>query len=140
MKLRTLVAAVTLALGASLPAHAIIVTDNNNATDLVNAIIGTGITVQGTPTLTFNTDKPAGTFTGGAGSVGFDSGIVLTTGTTDSSRARTVRVAVRAAERPRHSSLTSLPLRTKYFFSMCLGQRNTTRSSTLVLTTPFNSC
>lgn len=62
-------------------AQAVLVTNNTNAVALAAAITGAGITVSNA-TLTTNTDLPSGTFTGGAASVGFDSGIVLTTGTT----------------------------------------------------------
>lgn len=55
-----------------------IVTTTNNATTLVNAIIGPGITVVGTPTYTGNATQ-SGTFTNG-GNIGFDAGILLTTG------------------------------------------------------------
>ncbi|HZN25952.1 MAG TPA: choice-of-anchor L domain-containing protein, partial [Burkholderiales bacterium] len=81
MKLKSVCAALA-AFGVVAPAHAVLVTNTTDASTLVNAIIGPGITVVGTPTLTFDTVLPAGTFTGGATSVGFESGIVLTTGTT----------------------------------------------------------
>jgi hypothetical protein len=65
-------------------AHALVVTAETDATNLANAIAGPGVTISnailtvgGAPTLPAAT----GTFTGGAASVGFDSGIVLTTGT-----------------------------------------------------------
>ena len=74
--------ALTAAFCAVAPAHAIVVTDNTNAAALASAIGGAGITISN-PTLTFDTVKPSGTFTGGGSSVGFASGIVLTTGTTD---------------------------------------------------------
>lgn len=75
-------AALITTFGVIAPAHAIVVTDTTDATALANAILGPGVTIVGTPSLTFNTAQPAGTFTGGATSVGFGSGIVLTTGTT----------------------------------------------------------
>lgn len=60
----------------------IVVTPNSNATDLVNAILGTGITVSN-QTLSTDTTDGVGTFTGGNSSgLGFDTGIVLTTGVT----------------------------------------------------------
>lgn len=80
MKKILLLTTITLAVCA--PAHAIVVTDSTNATALANAIAGGGISISNA-SLTYNTAKPAGTFTGGASSVGFESGIVLTTGTTD---------------------------------------------------------
>lgn len=82
MKLKSVCAALA-AVGVFAPAHAVVVTNTTDANTLVNAIIGAGITIVGTPTLTFNTVSPAGTFTGGGTAVGFASGIVLTTGTTD---------------------------------------------------------
>lgn len=79
MKTTLLAAAVALAMSA--PAHAIVVTNNSVAADLASAIVGSDVVISNA-TLTYNTDLPSGTFTGGAGSVGFDNGIVLTTGTT----------------------------------------------------------
>ena len=61
-----------------------VVTANVNASALASAIAGSGITVSNA---SFTTDSTrtqgdvAGTFTGGASTVGFGSGIVLTTGT-----------------------------------------------------------
>jgi len=62
-----------------------VVTANVNASALASAIAGSGVTVSNA---SFNTDSTrstegdvAGTFTGGASTVGFGSGIVLTTGT-----------------------------------------------------------
>ncbi len=59
-----------------------VVTANTTANDLANAIGGTGVTISNA---VFTTNTPggngAGTFTGGASTVGFDSGIALTTGT-----------------------------------------------------------
>ena len=60
-------------------AYAIAVSPTTDANTLANAIIGPGITVVGTPTLVGIPDQQA-TFTGGAGSVGFDDGIALTSG------------------------------------------------------------
>jgi hypothetical protein len=74
----SLVALCTMGMGA---AHAVVVTNETNATALANAIVGAGVTISNA-VLTTNTDLPSGTFTGGASSVGFESGIVLTTGTT----------------------------------------------------------
>ena len=71
-------------LAALLPlasAQAISVTANNNANDLVSAILGSGITVSGAPTYTGGA-LASGTFTGGlAAGIGIDSGILLTSGT-----------------------------------------------------------
>lgn len=74
-------AALTLA-GLASGAHAISVTNNTDATALANYIAGSGITISNA-VLTYDTTSPSGIFTGGAGSIGFDSGIALTTGTTD---------------------------------------------------------
>lgn len=71
-----------LAALACAPAFAINVTQNINAGQLANAIAGTGVTISNA-SLTYDTAQPSGTFTDGAGSVGFGTGIVLTTGTTD---------------------------------------------------------
>jgi hypothetical protein len=62
-------------------ANAVVVTNETNATALANAIVGTGVTISNA-VLTTDTAAPSATFTGGAASVGFESGIVLTTGTT----------------------------------------------------------
>lgn len=53
------------------------VTLNNNATALANAIAGSGITVSNA---TLTTNAQSGTFTNGNSTIGFDSGVVLTTG------------------------------------------------------------
>lgn len=71
-----LAAAVVLAANA---AQAVVVTASNSATTLANAIAGSGITVSNA-TLSSASSTGSGTFTGGAASVGFDSGILLTTG------------------------------------------------------------
>ena len=55
------------------------VTTNTNALALANAITGSGITIIGA-TLTTDTTAGNGTFTGGTSTVGFDAGVVLTTG------------------------------------------------------------
>lgn len=78
---KILVSAVA-AIGFSSAAQALVITDNFNATSLANAIAGAGVTVSNA-SLVYNTAKPSATFSGGSSSVGFDSGIVLTTGTTD---------------------------------------------------------
>jgi hypothetical protein len=62
-------------------AHALDVTPESDAADLVNTILGSGISVSGTPTYT-GAAGAAGTFTGGVASgIGIESGIVLTSGT-----------------------------------------------------------
>jgi hypothetical protein len=75
----------TLALSSlsiAAPARSVTVNGNSNPSSLVNTLLGSnsGITVVGTPTLTGAT-LASGTFTGGNdGSIGLDSGIVLSTG------------------------------------------------------------
>ncbi|MBI5256062.1 MAG: choice-of-anchor L domain-containing protein [Burkholderiales bacterium] len=74
-----LAAAVVLATSG---AQAVVVTNNANATQLAATIVGSGISVSNA-VLTTNAPQPAtGTFTGGANSVGFADGVVLTNGTT----------------------------------------------------------
>jgi hypothetical protein len=68
-----------LALIFSLSSLAATITPTSDATTLVNAILGPGITLVGTPTLIGVTNQQ-GTFTGATAAVGFDSGIVLTSG------------------------------------------------------------
>jgi MYXO-CTERM domain-containing protein len=75
------IAAACALVAAAAGAQAITVVNSNDATALANAIAGSGIVVSNA-VLTFNTAQPSGTFTGGAASVGFESGVVLTTGTT----------------------------------------------------------
>lgn len=81
MKSKLAYVAAAIALGVSAQANAISVNASTDATALANAIIGTGITIVGTPTLTTATPTAAGTFSGGGTAVGFNSGVVLTTGT-----------------------------------------------------------
>lgn len=87
MKESKLVRALTIAAAVSLASAGTafatpVVTGNTNAQDLADAIAGSGITVTNA---TFNTDgganDVAGTFTNGSATVGFEDGIVLTTGT-----------------------------------------------------------
>lgn len=80
MKKSVLVGAIVAALGS--PAHALTVTSSNNALALATALAGSGVSISNV-TLSAASATGAGTFTGAAGSVGFDSGVVLTTGTTD---------------------------------------------------------
>jgi hypothetical protein len=56
-----------------------IMAPNTDATQLVGNIIGPGVTIYGTPTLTGVTNQQ-GSFTSGSATVGFDSGVVLSTG------------------------------------------------------------
>ena len=68
-----------IALIFSLTSLAATITPTSDATTLVNAILGPGITLVGTPTLIGVTNQQ-GTFIGATAAVGFDSGIVLTSG------------------------------------------------------------
>ena len=68
--------ALTVAAGA---ANALSVTPNTNATDLANALIGTGVSLVGAPTFTGGAVQ-AGTFTGGAAEFGINQGVVLSSG------------------------------------------------------------
>ena len=76
MKSLSLAAALSL---AATTASALTVQQNNNASALVSSILGQGVTVVGTPTLS-GAPSQFGTFGNGNASVGFDSGIVLSTG------------------------------------------------------------
>lgn len=78
-KFSALVAALTMSLAAS-SASALVVSASNDATALANALGGSGITISNA-TLSAASATGAGTFTGGAASVGFNSGVLLTTGT-----------------------------------------------------------
>jgi hypothetical protein len=78
-KLRSLVAG-ALALLVAGSASAMVVTSTNDANALATAIGGSGVTISGA-TLSTASGTAAGTFTGAAGAIGFDSGVLLTTGT-----------------------------------------------------------
>lgn len=77
MKLYIAAASIALAMASS--AHAIVVTTTSDATQLVETILGNGISIVGTPVLT---GQPAqfGVFEDGGAQVDFDEGIVLSTG------------------------------------------------------------
>ena len=60
-------------------AHAISVTQNNNAAQLANQLLGPGVSLVGAPSLTGGAIQ-AGTFTNGTSEVGFFSGVVLSSG------------------------------------------------------------
>lgn len=80
-KIKKLVLMAALAL--PLPAMALTVTNNTNGADLANAIAGSGITMSNIAFTSNTGTVGAGTFTGGnASGLGFDTGVVLTTGTT----------------------------------------------------------
>ena len=83
--LSRIVALMSATILAGFPAHAIVVTPTGNATTLVNTLLGPGVTLVGTPTLTggnlANSNSSAGTFTSGLTTgIGIDSGVLLTTG------------------------------------------------------------
>ncbi|MFA9460154.1 choice-of-anchor L domain-containing protein [Thiohalorhabdus methylotrophus] len=74
--------ALFLLLAGTGSAHAIAVSPTDDASTLVNNIIGPGITLQGAPTYTDGDDvTQSGTFTDGNSSgIGIDQGVVMTTG------------------------------------------------------------
>jgi hypothetical protein len=78
----TLAAALLAAAGSA--NAALIVTPNSSGTDLVNALVGSGVSVSNISYSGASSDA-SGTFTGGnsigGGGLGFDSGVLLTTGT-----------------------------------------------------------
>ncbi|NRF71905.1 PEP-CTERM sorting domain-containing protein [Aquincola sp. S2] len=80
------IAAACALAAAAVGAQAVAVTSTKNADTLATAIVGAGISFSNA-TLTSGLSSPSGTFTGGGtgalAPVGFDTGIVLTTGTTD---------------------------------------------------------
>lgn len=82
MKLNTLsaaLAALALTFTAS-TASALQVSSNSNATQLANALAGTGVSISNA-TLATASPTAAGTFAGATGAIGFDKGVLLTTGT-----------------------------------------------------------
>lgn len=78
-KFSSIMAALALSLAAS-SASALVVTASNDANALANALTGSGVTITNAM-LSAASSTGAGTFTGGAGSIGFDKGMLLTTGT-----------------------------------------------------------
>lgn len=79
MKIRSTIAAAILALTAG-SASAMAVTATNDANALASAIGGSGITISNA-TLSTASSTAAGSFTGAGGAIGFNSGVLLTTGT-----------------------------------------------------------
>lgn len=77
-KLSLLLLMITLTMGVSLIAGPI-VTTTTDAIALTNEIVGAGITIVGTPTLT-GVSNQSGIFTTGLGTIGFGSGIILSSG------------------------------------------------------------
>ena len=59
--------------------NGMVVTPNNNATALATALLGSGVTLSGTPTFT-GAKGQAGTFTNAPALVGFSTGIILSSG------------------------------------------------------------
>lgn len=78
--IKSTLATATLALAAFAQASPVVVA-SNDATALANAIAGSGITISNASFTTDGASNIAGTFTNGSATVGFDSGILLTTGT-----------------------------------------------------------
>lgn len=78
-KFSSILAALALSFAAS-SASALVVTASNDANALANALTGSGVTITNA-VLSAASSTGAGTFTGGAGSIGFDKGVLLTTGT-----------------------------------------------------------
>lgn len=77
VKLACAASAALIALNGAASA-ATLVSQNNNALQLANAIAGPGVTVVSATTTGYA--GQFGTFSGGAASVGFDSGVVISTG------------------------------------------------------------
>ena len=69
-------------LAASPMAHAFSITRNGDPQALIQALLGPGATVIGTPTL-IGTATGAGLFSNGAAAIGIDSGIVFSSGYSD---------------------------------------------------------
>ncbi|HEX8613311.1 MAG TPA: choice-of-anchor L domain-containing protein [Telluria sp.] len=77
--IRSVMSAAALILATS-SAHALVVNNSTNANALASAMSGTGITISNA-TLASATPQATGIFTGG-GNIGFDQGVLLTTGKT----------------------------------------------------------
>jgi hypothetical protein len=77
--LSSVVAAVAMSLLAG-PASALVVNASNNATSLATLLAGPGITISNAVLFSASTTG-SGTFTGGANAIGFEQGVLLTTGT-----------------------------------------------------------
>jgi hypothetical protein len=76
---KKILAGAAFALAAS-SASALVVSVNTDATALASAFAGAGVTISNA-TLTAASATATGTFTGAAGAIGFDTGVLLTTGT-----------------------------------------------------------
>lgn len=79
MMIRTLSLGASLLLTSATGALALSVTANDDPVTLVGTLLGSGVSLVGTPTFQ-GTPQMAGTFTGGTAEVGFGSGVVLTSG------------------------------------------------------------
>lgn len=64
----------------SASASALVVAPSNNASDLADVLGGSGITISNA-VLSTASSTAAGTFSGGGSAIGFDNGVLLTTGT-----------------------------------------------------------
>jgi hypothetical protein len=78
-KLSSILATLELSLTAG-SSNAMVVTASNDANALATTLGGSGITISNA-TLSAASATAAGTFTGAAGAIGFDKGVLLTTGT-----------------------------------------------------------
>ncbi len=78
-KFNSFLVATLLSVAAS-SASALVVTASTDASALANALGGSGVTISNA-VLSTASPTAAGTFTGGASAIGFDSGVLLTTGT-----------------------------------------------------------
>lgn len=109
------------ALSAMSLSHAApVVVGNTNAVQLANAIAGSGITVTNAVFSTDSTGQSgavAGTFSNGTGSVGFDKGIVLTTGTAACAGAKTTTTNCTSGAPAQSASYSSL----KFDFTSASG-------------------
>lgn len=77
---------ILVVLSLSMPLFGATITTTTDATALVNAILGSGVTIVGTPTLTFASANQQGIFSGAFAELGFDSGIVLSSGEVDGTK------------------------------------------------------
>jgi hypothetical protein len=81
LNLNSVIATVAMSLLAG-PASALVVNASNDANSLASFLGGTGITISNA-VLSSASPTGSGTFTGGASAIGFDQGVLLTTGTVD---------------------------------------------------------
>lgn len=76
MKMKSLVFALSVAMPLS--AQALTITTNNDASALANVLVGSGVGVSNAVLVGAATQQ--GTFSGGAGAIGIDAGVILTSG------------------------------------------------------------